>query len=208
MTKNIPIGTRVQNFQPLCLRTSSPVTSLVPLVRTSSSSYGCDPDAPTLLWSSESPPFPPVSFLASFAVSLPIIELAQLTQRLVVFEVADLTQWNSLTNPRCCQSPSRHCLCFRNPYFTHLHTICFELERSEVTVSPQIACACHFPATIHLHNITKAFIARPFRALRGLVAPCRVCAPFSLDRGKIHVSGRKSIFQSIYPCRPFIPRSS
>ena len=59
-----------------------------PLVRSSSSyDHGLDVSS----WLSGSTPRPPVPYLASVAVSFPIIGLTQLTQYLVAFKVADLT---------------------------------------------------------------------------------------------------------------------
>ena len=60
-----------------------------PLVHSSSFSYDYGLDV--LSWLSGSAPRPPVSYLASVAVSFPLIGLTQLTQYLVAFKVADLT---------------------------------------------------------------------------------------------------------------------
>ena len=60
-----------------------------PLVRSSSSAYDYDLDVSS--WLSGSVPRPPVPYLASVAVSFPIIGLTQLSQYLVAFKVADLT---------------------------------------------------------------------------------------------------------------------
>ena len=61
----------------------------VPLVRASSFSYDHGLDVSS--WLSGSAPRPPVSYLASVAVSFPVIGLTQLVQYLVAFKVADLT---------------------------------------------------------------------------------------------------------------------
>jgi len=60
-----------------------------PLVRASSFSYHHGLDVSS--WLSGSAPRPPVSYLASVAVSFPVIGLTQLTQYLVAFKVANLT---------------------------------------------------------------------------------------------------------------------
>ena len=60
-----------------------------PLVRASSSPYDHSLDVSS--WLSGSTPRPPVSYLASVAVSFPTIGLTQLTQYLVAFKVAGLT---------------------------------------------------------------------------------------------------------------------
>lgn len=60
-----------------------------PLVRSSSFSY--DHGLDVLSWLSGSAPRPPISYLASVAVSFPLIGLTQLTQYLVAFKVADIT---------------------------------------------------------------------------------------------------------------------
>ena len=61
----------------------------LPLVRASSFSYDHGLDVSS--WLSGSAPRPPVSYLASVAVSFPVIGLTQLTQYLVAFRVAGLT---------------------------------------------------------------------------------------------------------------------
>jgi len=60
-----------------------------PLVRSSAFSYDHGLDVSS--WLSGSAPRPPISYLASVAVSFPVIGLTQLTQYLVAFKVADLT---------------------------------------------------------------------------------------------------------------------
>ena len=60
-----------------------------PLIRSSSLPYDHGLDASS--WLSGSAPLPPVSYLASVAVSFPIIGLTQLIQYLVAFKVAGLT---------------------------------------------------------------------------------------------------------------------
>ena len=60
-----------------------------PLIRASSSSYDHGLDVSS--WLSGSAPRPPVSYLASVAVSFPVIGLTQLTQYLVAFKIAGLT---------------------------------------------------------------------------------------------------------------------
>jgi len=60
-----------------------------PLVRSASFSYDHGLDVSS--WLSGSTPRPPVSYLASVAVSFPVIGLTQLTQYLVSFKVADIT---------------------------------------------------------------------------------------------------------------------
>ena len=62
---------------------------LLPLVRESSFSYDHGLDVSS--WLSGSTPRPPVSYLASVAVSFPVIGLTQLTQYLVAFKIAGLT---------------------------------------------------------------------------------------------------------------------
>ena len=61
----------------------------IPLIRTSSFSYDHGLDVSS--WLSGSTPRPPISYLASVAVSFPVIGLTQLTQYLVAFKVAGLT---------------------------------------------------------------------------------------------------------------------
>ena len=63
--------------------------AFTPLIRSSSFSY--DHGLDVLSWLSGSAPRPPVSYLASVAVSFPLIGLTQLTQYLVAFKVANLT---------------------------------------------------------------------------------------------------------------------
>ena len=66
-----------------------------PLVRSSPFSY--DHGLDVLSWLSGSAPRPPVSYLASVAVSFPLIGLTQLTQYLVTFKVADVTPGEMLS---------------------------------------------------------------------------------------------------------------
>lgn len=65
-----------------------------PLVRSATCSY--DHGLDVLSWLSGSTPRPPVSYLASVAVSFPLIGLTQLTQYLVAFKVADMTPGDML----------------------------------------------------------------------------------------------------------------